>query len=585
MTNKYEWDLSKLYNSLSMLQKDVKKVNKLFKISKIYNMKGLSNSGNLIEFLEVKFEVDRIIDKIVMYCFIKYNKDMQSNHRWYFRIMRRIVALKEKIDKIDFVLYKIDNVTIKKFSKESSELSKYRLFFKRILLEKNDKSKKIFNSFVISEKNKINGFVIRFKKIYNFDSDLNYIINIDNHEIFISPSSYLNYLFLNSRSIRRKIYNNFHQKLASNQKLYSVFIDNIHHNNLLAKSLGYNSVYQMELKNEELRTSIYETFIEQISNNIKLLQRYLNLRKKILKLKTLCYFDLYNVIGNELKKNYTFEEAKSIVTGSLALFGRKYVACVNKIFDSNLIDVYCNKDKVKESYSVICYDSDPYIMLNYKSTIDDLFILTHEIGHSVHGYFSNENLYVYSKKNVFISEVAAMVNELVLNKYMYDSATSKKEKMGFLYNLLNNYSYTLFKQSMLSEFENELYKKSDESVFSKDDLCQKYKKKLHKYYGDIVQIDEYIINEWLVEPHFYSKCYFFKYALSFTVAVNIFNNMVRDKNYIGKYLSMLKKGSSKQPVELLKSIQVDITKTDFVVDAMREFEKNIEKLECDIKKN
>ena len=293
-------------------------------------------------------------------------------------------------------------------------------------------------------------------------------------------------------------------------------------------------------------------------------------------------YDTYVSLVEDDNKNYTFSEAKDLVLKALSVLGDDYVEILNKAFDEKWIDVFNNVGKRSGAYSSGCYDTNPFILLNFEGKLDDVSTLSHELGHSVHSYLSREfNSYQNASYKIFVAEVASTVNELLLNNYMLKNTSDKNEKLSILNKQLELFKSTIFRQTMFAEFERDMHAIVEQNgVLTNEVLCDAYYKLVKKYFGDSVYIDEAIKYEWSRIPHFYYNFYVYKYATGLSAAAFIASQILSgNKEYIEKYKNFLKLGGSMYPIDELRQIDIDMTKKEVVESAIEMFKNTLEEFE------
>ena len=267
-----------------------------------------------------------------------------------------------------------------------------------------------------------------------------------------------------------------------------------------------------------------------------------------------------------------------MVLKALSVLGNDYQEKLKEAFNNKWIDVYNSKGKRGGAYSAGCFDTVPYILLNYEGKLNDVSTLAHELGHSMHSYYSKENNdRLYADYKIFVAEVASTTNELLLNNYLLETSTDKKEKLSILDNLIKLYYATVVRQTMFAEFERNIYSlRENDKALTHDILEDEYYNLCKKYFGDNVYMDEEIKYEWMRIPHFYYGFYVYKYATSLAASTYIANNILKDKNYLDKYIKFLSSGGSMDPLDELKIVDVDLSKKEVINEAMEKFNYYIE---------
>jgi len=292
-------------------------------------------------------------------------------------------------------------------------------------------------------------------------------------------------------------------------------------------------------------------------------------------------YDVYPSIIKDVKMKIPYKEATEKVLSSLSILGEDYIETVNDAYRDSWIDVYENEGKRSGAYSFGTYDSKPYILLNYQDTLDDMFTLTHEMGHSMHSHYTRKHQpYIYGNYSIFVAEVASTTNEALLNDYLLKTIEDKKEKLYILNHYLEQFRGTIFRQTMFAEFEREIHKIVEEGgALTADKLSQVYGDLNALYYGEDVMQDEQIKLEWARIPHFYYDFYVFQYATGFSAAIALSNKMLSEgKDAVEAYKNFLKSGSSNYPIEVLKLAGVDMTTEKPVRDALKVFSELVDEM-------
>ena len=282
----------------------------------------------------------------------------------------------------------------------------------------------------------------------------------------------------------------------------------------------------------------------------------------------------------ELDKHYEYEDAKKLIKNALSVFGDEYIKVIDKAFNENWIDVFENKGKKSGAYSWGAYGTDPYILTNYNYDYNSVSTLAHELGHSVHTYFSNNNNpYHEASYPIFLAEIASTVNELLLAYYILDNSSDINEKKYIISNILELYRATIYRQTMFAEFEKDIHEKNKNGLtLTSESLSDIYFEKIKIYFAKNIKIDSKIKYEWARIPHFYDSFYVYKYATGLSIASYIVNRIrSNDKEFINKYINLLKSGGRDYPLEMLKKCDIDVLNGNIVDEALKSFNELIDK--------
>lgn len=350
----------------------------------------------------------------------------------------------------------------------------------------------------------------------------------------------------------------------------------------------FNTSLEASLHADNIPASVYHSLVENVNRCLPTFHRYLALKKRLLGVDSLRYSDIYAPTVKDVDLTYSYAEAQKIVLEALAPLGEEYTSVVQKAFDSRWIDVYPNKGKATGAYSNgAAYDNHPYILLNYQDKYEQVSTLAHELGHTMHSYFSNRTQpFAKAFYATFVAEVASTFNEALLNNYMLDKLTDKGQKISLLMNILDNFKGTLFRQTQFAEFELALHQKAEnaEPITGKS-ISELYYDIVCRYYGHdkgVCYIDDYISHEWQFVDHFYMVFYVYQYSTAF-VASQALSEMVLsgDEAARQRYLSFISAGGSKYPIDLLKDAGVDMTSPlpfDKAIEKMNKLMDEIEEL-------
>lgn len=571
----YKWDLEKIYKTVEDIDKDKQKVED--SVTSLLNYKGhlCDSSDNLYNALKLYFEIERTLDKLIVYSNMKLHEDMSlsSSRTIASKYDKFLDEVSSQISFFSVELLKNDESLIKKYINEDERLKEYEFSIEQVFRDKpyilNEEQEKMMANLgeVLNTPTEI--YETLDTTSLSFDD-----FYINNEKYSLNQSNYTLYLRDDNREIRKKAFLNYYKEYKKmKDTLSSVLYGNIKANFFISKQRGYKSPLEMYLYAENIPTSLYEKLIKEVSNRIDVSYKYIALRKKVLNLDEMHMYDIYVPLVKYDKK-YTYEEALDIVKEALKPLGDTYIKDLNNIISSSCIDVYHNKNKQTGAYSWGCYDTLPYVLLNFEGTFNDVSTLAHELGHSMHSYYSKiNNPYQDASYTIFLAEVASTVNEILLNKYMYKNAKTKNEKLYFLNNLLEMLRTTLIRQTMFAEFEKTLYDmENNGTILTCDVMCKLYYTLNKKYYGNDIAHDTDISLEWARISHFYKGFYVYKYATGISIACRIASDILNNKeNAVANYMKFLSSGGCDYPLEILKSVGIDIENDSTIDDALDMF--------------
>ncbi|MCI5835349.1 MAG: oligoendopeptidase F [Firmicutes bacterium] len=581
----YQWDLSTIYGSIDEWNKEyISTKDKLPSLTK-YKGSLLKDANTLLEFLNLDTEINRKLDKLFSYAHLLNDEDTTNTKNQ--ELFGKIVNLNNEYSKITtFVkpeLLKSNYEQIKAFYKDLPELKEYEVLLEEIYRYKEHTLDEREERIVAELNKSLSSPSEIFEKLTDADMKFPDIVDEKGNSVEFTESNYSIFIRSKDRRVRKDAFNILHNTYGKYKNTLSeTYASLVEVEVALSKIYNFESAIKMSLFDDNIDVSVYDNLVKTVNENLKELYKYYDLRKKILNLDEQHLYDTYVSLVEDDNKNYTFSEAKDLVLKALSVLGDDYVEILNKAFDEKWIDVFNNVGKRSGAYSSGCYDTNPFILLNFEGKLDDVSTLSHELGHSVHSYLSREfNSYQNASYKIFVAEVASTVNELLLNNYMLKNTSDKNEKLSILNKQLELFKSTIFRQTMFAEFERDMHAIVEQNgVLTNEVLCDAYYKLVKKYFGDSVYIDETIKYEWSRIPHFYYNFYVYKYATGLSAAAFIASQILSgNKEYIEKYKNFLKLGGSMYPIDELKQIDIDMTKKEVVESAIEMFKNTLEEFE------
>lgn len=403
------------------------------------------------------------------------------------------------------------------------------------------------------------------------------MINENGEEVELTDSTYTLYLKSQDINVRKQAFNLMYKKYSEFiNTITEMYLSNVKAKSTTAKIRKYNSSLQKAVIEDDASIKVYNSLIESVNENISVNHEFLRLKKEILKLPEMHLYDLYVNPFEQGKDEITFEEAKQEVLNALEILGKQYIDKLNEAFENRWIDVYAKPNKRGGAYSMGVYNVHPYVLLNFVNSKRDVSTIAHELGHSMHSYYSNkEQNIIDANYTIMVAEVASTVNEILLSDYQIKNEKDDKKKAELLYELLEMIRATFFRQAMFAEFEKIVHEKVEKGEsLSSEDFNKLYYELNKKYFGKEVIIDNQIQYEWARIPHFYSDFYVYKYATGISAAIAIATKILNNEpGFVERYIEMLKQGCSKKSIDLLKMVDVDL-ESKYTYDITINFYKN-----------
>lgn len=579
--NKYKWDLSKIYKDLDEVNKDIEVLKQKTEDFQKYKGHLLDSSENLLNATEDYFKLARILDKLVVYSHMKSDEDkaVAKSEELVGKVDRFCDEISEKLAFYSPELLENDYELVKKYIEENDNLKKYDFMFLDLFrekdhilsLEQEEMMARLGEVFSVSEN--------AFRMLDDVNMKFGFIKDEEGNEVELTSTNYSTYLKSNNRRVRKDAFENLYKAYDGFKQTYAALLNgNVKSNFFVSNTRKYNSPLEMSLYGDNIDKKLYTGLIEKVHNNLDIMKEYMELRKSILSLDEVHMYDVYAPLVKNISKKFTYEEAKELVLKALEPLGETYINDLKSIFDSNCIDVYNNQNKRSGAYSWGSYDTLPYVLLNFEGKFTDVSTIAHELGHSMHSFYSHKNRpYHDSGYPIFLAEIASTVNEIFLNRYCSKHAESDEEKAYYLNNLLENFRTTLVRQTMFAEFELKIHDLEESGeVLTEELLCDTYLELNKKYFTDAAISDDLIKLEWARIPHFYTSFYVYKYATGIAVACKIVSDILDEKEgALNNYMEFLASGGKDFPLEILKQVNIDIVNDDTIDKALEMFRETL----------
>lgn len=584
-----KWDTEKIYKTDEEFYKEVEEVKNLIEKTKAYKGKILQSADSLYDFLKTDEKLERKFSKLGVYASLKSDEDTRvAKYQEMSKIADNLFAnLAQELSFITPEILSEDYEKVQTYIEEKEELKIYAHYFEDLFRNKDhtlgENEEKIIASFAKLSQNPQNTYMIFSNADLKFPK-----VKKGDEEIQITDANFTNLELDSNREFRKEVYEKYYTVYKQFENTAASLLDGeMTANNTIAKLKKFDSARAMSLFANNIDEKVYDNLVEVIHDNIEIHRDYTSLRKKVLGLDDLGFYDIYLPLVEDYNKTYTFDEAKELILKALAPLGEDYIKKAREGFDDRWFDVMENEGKRSGGYSSGSYDTEPYILLNYNDSLDSLFTTAHELGHSMHSYYTRKTQpYIYGNYSIFLAEIASTTNELLLLNYMIDHAKDEKEKAYLLNHYVNSFKSTVFRQTMFAEFELEANKLVENSMpVTAEKLNQIYHDLNVDYFDKDIEVDKYISTEWARIPHFYMFYYVFQYATGFSSAVSLSEKILHgDKKDLEKYLNFLKAGKSKYPIEVLKDAGVDMTKKDSLQKAMDACKEKLEELKKSLEK-
>ncbi|MHC5229992.1 oligoendopeptidase F [Enterococcus sp. LJL99] len=586
LSEEMTWDLTKIFKSNQDFDQAFKALEQ--EIQEISKLKGSLDKGSqsFLQAIEGMLSVYRKIEVIYVYAHLKNDQDTANteNQGLYARASSLLAQAGEAISWFEPEVLTLSDEQIEAYFRENSGLDGFKHFVDNILADRPHVLSADQEALLAGAGEIFGASSNTFSILNNADLKFPVIKDENGEKIQLTHGVYGQLMENIDRSVREAAFKGLYSVYEQFSNTFaSTLSSHVKVHNYKAKVRHYSSARAASLSNNHIPESVYDTLVEVVNNHLPLLHRYVKLRKKMLNLDEVHMYDMYTPILGEVSIKYSYEEAKEKAKQALAPLGTEYLNVIEEAFASRWIDVVENQGKRSGAYSSGAYDTAPYILLNWHDSLDQLYTLVHEMGHSVHSYFSRKNQpYVYGDYSIFLAEIASTTNENILTEYLLETEADPKVRAYVLNHYLDGFKGTIFRQTQFAEFEHFIHEEDTKGTpLTSEFLSENYGKLNEKYYGSGIVQDEEISLEWSRIPHFYYNYYVFQYATGFSAASALAGKILsKEDQALDKYLTYLKSGSSDYPIEVMKRAGVDMTKPQYIEDAMTLFEQRLDELEA-----
>lgn len=583
----YTWRLEDIFATDDDWEKEFAAVREM--IPGISNFRGrLGESADIFyEALQYEDKILERIGKLYTYAHMRYDQD--TTNAFYQGMDARCKNLYTQVaSALSFIVPEIlslEEEKIERFLQEKRELELYKHALDEINLQRPHVLPAEQEALLAEAAEVMDASSNTFGMLNNADLQFPWIKDENGEEVEVTHGRFIRFLESQDRRVRKDAFKAVYDTYGDFKNTFaSTLSGQIKRDNFYAKVRNYRSARHAALAANNIPEKVYDHLVDTINKHLPLLHRYVALRKKVLRLDELHMYDLYTPLVKGVKMEITYEEAKDIILKGLAPLGEKYISVLKEAFENRWIDVHENKGKRSGAYSSGAYGTNPYILLNWQDNVNNLFTLAHELGHSVHSYFTRKTQpYPYGNYSIFVAEVASTCNEALLNDYLLKTIDDEEKRLYLLNHYLEGFRGTVFRQTMFAEFEHLIHQKAQNNeALTAEMLTHEYYHLNKKYFGekDIV-IDEEIGLEWARIPHFYYNYYVYQYATGFSAATALSEQILTEgEPAVERYLEFLSAGSSDYPIEVLKKAGVDMTTPTPIEKACKVFEEKLNELEA-----
>lgn len=562
----YKWDLRHIYNNDDEWEKDFKWIEKRLPEYKKFEGSFTKNADKLLACFKFDDDINIKLERLYLYAMLSKDSDLRVSK--FNSMDDRIKSLYSKVGAVNsFIrpeLLQIPDKDLLGLINSNKELKIYKHNIEDLLRSKKHTLSNP-EEIILAMSSELTQTPYNTYSIFtNADLKLPFIEDDKGNVTELSHARFYSAMYSSDRSYRERVFKAYLDVYKNYVNTFTVlFNGNLKTNIFNARARNHNSALEAALHKNNITVSVYTNLIDSANKNLQPMHRWAALKKRLLNLDKLTPFDVYvTVFSSDNEKSYTYEDGKNIVLSSLKIMGEDYLSSLNKAFDNRWIDVYETKGKRSGAYSSgTTYGVHPYVLLNWEELLNDVFTLTHEMGHNMHSYYTGSSQpYPYANYSIFLAEVASTFNESLLQDHLLEIAGSKDEKLFLLERYLNNLTATFYRQIMFAEFEKIVYERTENGEsLSAEDLSELYRSIYQKYWGPDMFVTDEEQFTWARIPHFYYNFYVYQYATGFAASEVLAKKVKTEGDVaVNRYLNFLKAGSSDYPINILKAAGVDM---------------------------
>ncbi|HEL0277335.1 TPA: oligoendopeptidase F [Streptococcus equi subsp. zooepidemicus] len=585
LEEKYTWDLSTIFATDAAWETEADSLSAAIEAARQQAGHLLDSSSSLLDITELQLELARRVEKLYVYASMKNDQDTTvAKYQEYQAKASGIYAkFSEAFSFYEPEFMDLTQETYQAFLAEKPELAVYDHFFDKLFKAREHVLSQAEEELLAGAQEIFNGAEETFSILDNADIAFPIVTNDKGEEVELTHGNFISLMESKDRTVRQAAYEAMYSTYEQFQHTYAKTLQtNVKVQNYKARVHKYASARQAAMSANFIPEAVYDTLLETVNKHLSLLHRYLKLRQEVLGLDDLKMYDVYTPLS-ETDLAIGYDEALEKAEKVLAVFGQDYSERVHRAFTERWIDVHVNKGKRSGAYSGGSYDTNAFMLLNWQDTLDNLYTLVHETGHSLHSTFTRETQpYVYGDYSIFLAEIASTTNENVMTEALLHEVQDDKERFAILNHYLDGFRGTVFRQTQFAEFEHAIHQADQNGeVLTSEYLNKLYADLNEKYYGLKKEDNHFIQYEWARIPHFYYNYYVYQYATGFAAASYLADKIVHgSQEDIDHYLTYLKSGNSDYPLEVIAKAGVDMAKGDYLEAAFKVFEERLTELEA-----
>ncbi|MDO4424494.1 MAG: oligoendopeptidase F [Planctomycetia bacterium] len=580
-----KWNVESLYATIADWEKDFAQWEE--QIPKYAEFRGKLGDGvdSVKKCLDFCFAMDRLGDKLGTYAFLRGSEDRGNSEMMALqgRFMNVVSRAGQEESFLTPELLALPEETLNGYL-EAPQLAEYRLLLKRIVEEKPHTLSESEERLLAMQTEMLQTPSNAFDQLVDVDMKFGMMTGHHGETLELSHASFSSLLRGANRDVRRQAFTQYYEQFEAHKNtLAAIYAGNVHQDIFSARARNFASAREAALFDERIPTEVYDNLIETVHQYLPKLYEYFELRRRIMGIDEIHMFDTYVPMFQDAEVNIPWDKGVEMVLAAVKPLGAEYCDALRKgMTEDRWCDRYENRGKDSGAFSGGCYDSFPFVLMNYRAdSLDSVFTLAHECGHSMHSWFSRKNQpYLYGDYKIFVAEVASTFNEELLLHHLLETQTDKRQRLNLINKAIDDIRATIFRQTMFAEFEREVHAAAEAGEpMTLDFFLGTYRKLLELYFGPKFALDECLSLEGLRIPHFYRAFYVYKYSIGLSAAIALSRRVLKGgEKELSDYLGFLSGGSSKEPLDLLLGAGVDMRQPAPIVAALDVFSGMVDTL-------
>jgi oligoendopeptidase F len=582
----YTWNLESFYADDTQWEQDFKRLEALLPdLAQLAGTIG-QDAESMLDAFQQRDEANKLVEQLYIYAYLRQSENTANSQ--YQALFERAASLFTRLNAttafFEPEIIAIPDARLEQFLGSIAELQVYEQALRELRRQRDHIRSAEIEALLAESGEMARAAESTFEMLNNADLKFPLIKDEDGNDVELSQGRYIRFMESTNREVRRAAFEAMYDTYGKVRNTTGTLLaSHIRTHIFYAKARNYKSAVEAALDPDAIPLEVYTNLVDTINANLHHLHRYMQLRKRLLKLDELHMYDIYLPLIGDVEAKYSYDQARELMLSGMAPLGSDYTGAMRHgLYDGRWVDVYENEGKRSGAFSYGAYTSQPFILMNYQDNLESIFTLAHELGHSMHSFYTRRSQpYVYGHYTLFVAEVASTLNEALLVEHMLQTTDDRKLQLYLINHRIEEFRRTMFRQVQFAEFEYAIHRRAEEGeALTADTFSEMYYDLNKRYHGPAVVMDDQIALEWSRIPHFYSNFYVYKYATGIAASAALSKQILSEgQPAVDRYLTFLKGGNSKTSIELLRDAGVDMASPTPVQQACEVFGELVGRME------